>query len=162
MGANASRETVAGVDDRHRPLIRVQNLTKYYHKELILKDISVDIEEGDLVSIIGSSGCGKSTFLRCLNGMEVLDCGSVNINGISLQRKTPGAPMQDFNARAHALRQQVGMVFQTFNLFPHKTLLQNIMMAPMIVQKKSKEEAEDISLKFLDKVDTKNKYSYER
>ena len=113
MGANASREAVAGADVRHQSLIRVQNLTKYYHGELILKDISVDIEEGDLVSIIGPSGCGKSTFLRCLNGMEVLDCGSVNISGISLQRKTLGAPMQDFNTKAHALRQQVGMVFQT-------------------------------------------------
>ena len=155
MGANASREAVAGVDVRHQPLIRVQNLTKYYHGELILKDISVDIEEGDLVSIIGPSGCGKSTFLRCLNGMEVLDCGSVNISGISLQRKTLGAPMQDFNTKAHALRQQVGMVFQTFNLFPHKTLLQNVMMAPMIVQKKSREEAEAVAVKFLDKVGLK-------
>ena len=143
-------------DNKHQPLIQVRNLTKYYHGDLILNNISVDIEEGDLVSIIGPSGCGKSTFLRCLNGMEVLGCGSVDINGISLQRKTLTEPLtQNFNKKAHALRQQVGMVFQTFNLFPHKTLLQNVMMAPMIVQKKSRDEAEAIAIRFLDKVGLK-------
>ena len=139
-----------------KPLIQVKDLSKYYHQEPVLKEISVDIEEGDLVSIIGPSGCGKSTFLRCLNGMEILDSGSIQIDGMQLSRKTPNTPLGlAFHKKAHDLRQHVGMVFQSFNLFPHKTLLQNVMLAPMIVQNKSKEEAEDISLRFLDKVGLK-------
>ena len=81
MGANASRETVAGVVGTHQPLIRVQNLTKYYHGELILKDISVDIEEGDLVSIIGPSGCGKSTFMRFLVSLDKPSEGEILYKG---------------------------------------------------------------------------------
>jgi polar amino acid transport system ATP-binding protein len=139
-----------------QPLIHVRDLSKYYHQEPILKAISVDIEEGDLVSIIGPSGCGKSTFLRCLNGMEILDSGLIQIDGVTLSRKTPTTPLgYNFNKKAHELRQHIGMVFQSFNLFPHKTLLQNVMLALMIVQHKTKEEAEDISLKFLEKVGLK-------
>ena len=138
------------------PLIQVKDLGKFFHQDPILKGISVNIEEGDLVSIIGPSGCGKSTFLRCLNGMEILDSGSIKIDKITLSRKTSNTPLsRNFNKKAHELRQHVGMVFQSFNLFPHKTLLQNVMMALMIVQKKSKDEAEDISLCFLDKVGLK-------
>ena len=139
-----------------QPLIQVKDLSKYYHQEPILKAISVNIEEGDLVSIIGPSGCGKSTFLRCLNGMEILDSGLIKIDGVALSRKTSTTPLsRNFNKKAHELRQHVGMVFQSFNLFPHKTLLQNVMLAPMIVQHKTNEEAEDISLKFLEKVGLK-------
>ena len=138
------------------PLIQVKNLNKYYHQDLILKDISVSIEEGDLVSIIGPSGCGKSTFLRCLNGMEVLDSGEIKIVGVTLLRETPAIPLgRKFHQKTHDLRQRVGMVFQSFNLFPHKTLLQNVMMAPVIVQHKTRAEAEFIALKFLDKVGLK-------
>ena len=142
--------------EQGQPLIQVKDLSKYYHQDPILKCISVDIEEGDLVSIIGPSGCGKSTFLRCLNGMEILDSGLINIDGVTLSRKTSTSPLgRSFSKKAHELRQHVGMVFQSFNLFPHKTLLQNVMLAPLIVQHKSVEEAEDISLKFLDKVGLK-------
>ena len=139
------------------PLIQVKGLNKYYHQDLILKNISVSIEEGDLVSIIGPSGCGKSTFLRCLNGMEVLDFGEIRIGGVTLSRKNSSDNLgYKFYQKTHELRQQVGMVFQSFNLFPHKTLLQNVMMAPVIVQNKTKEEAEAIALKFLDKVGLRN------
>jgi len=139
------------------PLIQVKGLNKYYHQDLILKNINVSIEEGDLVSIIGPSGCGKSTFLRCLNGMEVLDSGEIRIDGVTLSRKNlSDDPGYKFHRKTHELRQHVGMVFQSFNLFPHKTLLQNVMMAPVIVQKKTKAEAEFIALRFLDKVGLKN------
>lgn len=138
------------------PLIQVKDLSKYYHQDPILKSINVNIEEGDLVSIIGPSGCGKSTFLRCLNGMEILDSGNIQIDGVTLVRKTPQTRLdRSFHQKAHELRQHVGMVFQSFNLFPHKTLLQNVMLAPMIVQQKTREEAEDISIRFLDKVGLK-------
>lgn len=138
------------------PLIQVKDLSKHYREDLVLKKVSVHIEEGDLVSIIGPSGCGKSTFLRCLNGMEILDSGSIQIDGVTLSRRHPGERLgAKFHKKAHDLRQRVGMVFQSFNLFPHKTLLQNVMMALMIVQNKSVEEAEFVALKFLDKVGLK-------
>ncbi|MDR0755584.1 MAG: amino acid ABC transporter ATP-binding protein [Puniceicoccales bacterium] len=139
--------------DARGPIIQVRNLSKYCQDGPILKDVSVNIEQGDLVSIIGPSGCGKSTFLRCLNGMESLDSGYIHIDGISLSKKSSASFSRcDFQQKTHELRQHVGMVFQSFNLFPHKTLLQNVMLAPQIVQKKTSEEAEDIALKFLDKV----------
>lgn len=139
------------------PIIQVSDLSKYYHDGPILKGINVHIEEGDLVSLIGPSGCGKSTFLRCLNCLETLDAGTVKIDGIEISRKSPAISLdRDFQKKAHELRQHVGMVFQSFNLFPHKTLLQNVMLAPMIVQKKCKNEAEDIALRFLDKVGLKH------
>lgn len=147
-----------GITHSVAPLIQVRNLVKNYHQEQILKSIDVSIDEGDLVSIIGPSGCGKSTFLRCLNGMEILDSGFIQIDGITLVRspkaKTDQSDAQ-FSNTAHALRQHVGMVFQALNLFPHKTLLQNVMLAPMVVQHKSYDEAEAIALNFLDKVGLK-------
>lgn len=153
MEANASHQAAGLGLSAAQPLIQVQNLVKYYHQELVLDNISVTIEEGDLVSIIGPSGCGKSTFLRCLNGMAIFDIGCIQINNITLSRKTLDSPIdRDFHKKTHALRQQVGMVFQSFNLFLHRTLLQNVMLAPRIVQKKSREEAEDIAIRFLDKV----------
>ena len=139
--------------DARGTIIQVRDLVKYYHEEPVLKGVSVNIDEGDLVSIIGPSGCGKSTFLRCLNGMEILDGGYIQIDGIVLERSSSLMPLgRNFQHKAHHLRQHIGMVFQSFNLFPHKTLLQNVMLAPMIVQRKGREEAENIALKFLDKV----------
>ncbi len=143
--------------DARGSIIQVRDLVKYYHEEPVLKGVSVNIDEGDLVSIIGPSGCGKSTFLRCLNGMDSLDKGYIQIDGIVLERKSPRVSLgSDFLHKTHDLRQHIGMVFQSFNLFPHKTLLQNVMLAPMIVQKKGRDEAECLAMKFLDKVGLRN------
>lgn len=135
------------------PLISVENLHKSYKDEMVLKGIDLIVTKGDLVSIIGPSGCGKSTLLRCLNCLEILDFGSISIDGVMLNRCPQTRILNaDFLKKAHDLREQVGMVFQALNLFPHKTILENVMLAPYVVQKKSKDESEYIAVKFLKKV----------
>lgn len=144
------------------PLIHVHGLHKSYEGHQVLKDINVAIEKGDLVSIIGPSGCGKSTFLRCLNCLETLDQGKITIADVTLERKSPQSVLdRKFHQKAHDLREEVGMVFQGFNLFPHKTLLQNVMLAPLVVKKQGKELSRAKALSFLDKVglsDFKDRY----
>ena len=134
-----------------QPIVQVEDVHKSFDKTPILKGVSFKIEEGDLVSLIGPSGCGKSTLLRCLNGLEVLDSGRVEICGVAMERKpsTPAGPLADV---AHKLRRNVGMVFQSFNLFPHKTLIENIMLAPMVVKGIARDEAAGLAEKLLKKV----------
>ncbi|WP_454918585.1 amino acid ABC transporter ATP-binding protein [Xanthobacter sediminis] len=132
-----------------QPIVRVDDVRKSYGATDILRGVSFQIEEGDLVSIIGPSGCGKSTLLRCLNGLEKLDSGAIEICGVALAR---GPGPGDFAHTAHLLRRNVGMVFQSFNLFPHKTLLENVMLAPMVVKGLSKAEAEANAERLLQKV----------
>lgn len=139
--------------DSAPPLVSVTDLHKSFDEVEILKGVSLTVEEGDLVSIIGPSGCGKSTFLRCLNGLEVFDQGSVTMAGVTIQRSGGAADAdRQFREKTHALRQRVGMVFQQFNLFPHKTILENAMLAPMVVNGVPREDAEDAGVRFLDKV----------
>lgn len=135
------------------PLISVENLHKSYEDGMVLKGIDLGVMKGDLVSVIGPSGCGKSTLLRCLNCLEVLDYGTIAIDGVRLSR-CPETRIFDknFSNKAHDLREQVGMVFQGLNLFPHKTILENVMIAPLVVKKRSREESEDTAVKFLTKV----------
>jgi len=135
------------------PIVSIQNLRKSYSGVEVLKSVSLDVEKGDLVSIIGPSGCGKSTFLRCLNFLETPSEGVVSIAGVEI--KVNGDPRKsenDLAAKAHLLRQNVGMVFQQFNLFPHKTILENTMLAPMLVKRVAKGEARSNGLALLDKV----------
>ncbi len=135
------------------PIIQVKNLSKSFGDHLVLDNIGLTIQEGDLVSVIGPSGCGKSTLLRCLNCLEVLDSGTITIGNLELKRENAEEKLShNFLTIAHDLREVVGMVFQDFNLFPHKTLLENVMMAPMVVKKMPREEAREHALKFLGKV----------
>lgn len=139
--------------DAPPPLVSVKDLHKSYDETPILKGVSLAVEEGDLVSIIGPSGCGKSTFLRCMNFLETPSAGSIEIDGISIDcRGLDEEPPKDIDKRAHALRQRVGMVFQQFNLFPNKTILENTMLAPVIVRGISKEDAAASGRKVLEKV----------
>lgn len=133
-----------------QPILRVQDLRKSFGSKPILKGVSLQIEEGDLVSLIGPSGCGKSTLLRCLNGLESMDSGLIEACGVVMERK-PGQT-QGLDEIAHRLRKNVGMVFQSFNLFPHKTLMQNVMLAPMVVKGVSRDEAAATAERLLDKV----------
>lgn len=134
------------------PIVRVQGLKKYFEDTEILKGISFTVREGDLVSIIGPSGCGKSTLLRCLNCLEVLDEGEIEVAGIRICRGEDEPVPKDFGHLAHELRQRVGMVFQQFNLFPHMTILENVMLAPRVVLKLSEEEAQERARELLRKV----------
>lgn len=133
-------------------IIKVSNLKKKYGELEVLKDISLDIAEGEVLCIIGPSGSGKSTLLRCLNALEEINDGQVSILGHNLFDK---------KADINKLREDIGMVFQGFNLFPHLTVLENITMAPKLIRKVSKEDAEKQAIELLRKVgleDKKNQY----
>lgn len=133
-------------------IIKVSNLKKKYGELEVLKDISLDIAEGEVLCIIGPSGSGKSTLLRCLNALEEINNGQVSVLGHNLFDK---------KADINKLREDIGMVFQGFNLFPHLTVLENITMAPKLIRKVSKEEAEKQAVELLKKVgleDKKNQY----
>ena len=137
-------------------LIEVKNLKKYYNGEAIkaLDDVSVDINKGDVMVIIGPSGSGKSTFLRSLNLLEVPTSGSIVFEGVDItKKKDPDG--KKLNIDRH--RQKMGMVFQHFNLFPHKTILQNMTLAPMKVRGVSQAEAEKKALELLDRVGLKDR-----
>ncbi|OAQ55266.1 amino acid ABC transporter ATP-binding protein [Enterococcus thailandicus] len=123
--------------------ILVEHLVKKYGDNTVLNDINVSINEGDVVCIIGPSGSGKSTFLRCLNRLEEPTDGDIIIDG---------AHLMDKNTNINLVRQHIGMVFQHFNLFPHLSVLENIILAPMDLKKESREEAEKKAIKLLDTV----------
>jgi arginine/lysine/histidine transport system ATP-binding protein len=124
-------------------VIKIDNLHKYFGKLEVLKGISTTIEEGEVVAIIGPSGSGKSTFLRCMNLLEKPTSGQIWIGKKDVTDKTT-----DINK----IRQDVGMVFQHFHLFPHKTVLKNLTYAPMTVKGLSKQEAEKIGMELLSQV----------
>ncbi len=124
-------------------MITVQNLKKQFGANEVLKDISTTIQEKEVVCVIGPSGSGKSTFLRCLNLLEDVTSGKVTIGGVEVT-----SPKTDIDE----LRTNVGMVFQQFNLFPHLTVLENIMLAPKHIKKLNKAENEKKSMELLSKV----------
>jgi len=124
-------------------VIEVINLTKNFGRLEVLRQINMRVAEGEVVCIIGPSGSGKSTLLRCLNFLEVPTSGKVIIDGSSLT---------DQNTNINAVRQKVGMVFQLFNLFPHKTALENVTMGPIKVKKLPRSQAEELGRTLLAKV----------
>jgi polar amino acid transport system ATP-binding protein len=135
------------------PILTAKDIVKSFDESVILKGITLEIAEGDLVCLIGPSGCGKSTFLRCLNFLEIPDSGTVTAHGITINRTGVNQPWDSAHAaQARALRAQVGMVFQSFNLFPHRTLLENVMLAPMVVKGESRGSAEERARELLRKV----------
>ncbi|MBO3793111.1 amino acid ABC transporter ATP-binding protein [Bacillus subtilis] len=124
-------------------MITFQNVNKHYGDFHVLKQINLQIEKGEVVVIIGPSGSGKSTLLRCINRLESINEGVLTVNGTAINdRKT------DINQ----VRQNIGMVFQHFHLYPHKTVLQNIMLAPVKVLRQSPEQAKETARYYLEKV----------
>ncbi len=140
-------------------IISVTDLSKSFAESAALSHISFNVEAAELIGIIGPSGCGKSTLLRCLNGLELLDSGSVQIGDVKLERHN-GAQPRDFQQNLRALREEVGMVFQSFNLFPHLTVLENAIKAPIIVRKMNRAEAEEKARALLEKVGLGNRVDY--
>ena len=124
-------------------MIKVENLHKSFGELEVLKGVSEHIKKGEVVSVIGASGSGKSTFLRCLNMLEEPEEGSIIFEGVDITK-------EKVNIDQH--RQKMGMIFQHFNVFPHMTVIENITMAPMLIKKKSKEEAEEQAMKLLEMV----------
>ncbi len=124
-------------------VISVKDLKKDFDNTAVLKGIDVDIYKGDVVCVIGASGSGKSTFLRCLNLLETPTAGSIFFEGVDLTQEKV-----DLNLH----RQKMGMVFQQFNLFPHLTILDNLTLAPVLLKKFTKAEAEEKAMELLDRV----------
>ncbi|WEG14214.1 amino acid ABC transporter ATP-binding protein [Pullulanibacillus sp. KACC 23026] len=129
-------------------MINVKDLHKYYGANEVLKGISNHVEEKEVVVVIGPSGSGKSTFLRCLNGLEEVTSGTIEINGMELTNP---------KTNIHKLRQHVGMVFQQFNLFKHLTIMENITIGPRKVLGRGVKESEEIARKLLAKVGLNDK-----
>ncbi len=133
------------------PIIQCEDLHKKFKDLEVLKGITTSFYEGDVVSVIGPSGCGKTTFLRCLNRLETINQGRLEVMGIDISHPQLSQKV------LRELRSRVGMVFQHFNLFPHLTVLQNLMLAPLKVLKHSESECRDRALQYLEKVGLGNK-----
>ncbi|QCE34101.1 amino acid ABC transporter ATP-binding protein [Acetobacteraceae bacterium] len=135
---------------KEKAALSVRGLSKSFANHQVLKNISFDIGKGMLVSLIGPSGCGKTTLLRCLNFLEPPDAGEICINELSVE--CSGEWGREKEKKSHALRSKTGMVFQSFNLFPHLTVLDNIILAPVHVHGRSKIEATEQAEILLEKV----------
>ncbi|MCR8644039.1 amino acid ABC transporter ATP-binding protein [Paenibacillus sp. N1-5-1-14] len=129
-------------------MIEFRNINKHYGSNHVLKDINLQIKEGEVVVIIGPSGSGKSTLLRCINRLETVTSGELMVHG---------QKVNDKHTNINVLRQEIGMVFQHFNLYPHKSVLENITLAPTKVRGMSPDEAKKIAMSYLEKVGIKEK-----
>lgn len=124
-------------------LLEIRHLHKEYGNHTVIRDLNLTVEKGEVVVVIGPSGCGKSTFLRCINALEPIQGGEILLNGEAIKRE---------DKNICKLRQKIGMVFQSYDLFPHKTVLENIVLAPVKVQKRNRQEAEKEAISLLHKV----------
>ena len=130
------------------PIVSIQDVHKYFGDLQVLKGVSLDVMKGEVVCIIGPSGSGKSTLIRCVNALNDIQGGTIKVRGIDLT---------DPNLDKLALRKRVGMVFQQYNLFPHKTAIENIMMAPMLVLKENEDEVRKLARELMRKVRLEDK-----
>lgn len=133
-------------------LLKIEHLNKAYGDNVILKDFNLTVHKGEVIVVIGPSGCGKSTLLRCINGLEPIQGGKIFLRDKVIDRKSKEIAQ---------IRQKIGMVFQNYELFPHKTVLQNIILAPVKVQKRDKKEVIAEAEQLLEKVgllEKKNSY----
>lgn len=124
-------------------LLEIRHLHKAFGGKVILKDLSLAVKKGEVIVIIGPSGCGKSTLLRCLNALEEIQGGEVLLDGEPIRKDAKNVSL---------MRQRIGMVFQSYDLFPHKTIMENILLAPLKVQKRNRPEAEKEALELLERV----------
>lgn len=131
-------------------IIEINQLRKSFGSNEVLKGIDLSVAPGEVIAIIGKSGSGKSTLLRCINGLEVFQSGTLSVQGHALLHDKPEA--------MRALRQKVGMIFQSFNLFPHLTVGKNIMLAPSLVQKREAAQGEASARQLLERVGLANKF----
>jgi polar amino acid transport system ATP-binding protein len=130
------------------PIVALRDVRKFYGSLEVLKGISLDVRKGEVICIIGPSGSGKSTLIRCINGLNSIQHGSIRVEGIEVNN-----PKLDIIA----LRRKVGIVFQQYNLFPHKTALENVMLAPLLVLKEPKQQVEERARELIAKVKLQGK-----
>ena len=124
-------------------ILNINGISKRFGDLTVFEDISLKVKTGEVVVIVGPSGCGKSTFLRCLNALEAIDDGQITLDGETIDQGSKNLSR---------IREKIGMAFQSYDLFPHKTVLQNLTLAPVKVKKADKKEAEKEALKLLDRV----------
>lgn len=129
-------------------LLTIDNVVKRFDDATILDGISFSVKKSEVIVIVGPSGCGKSTLLRCINALEPIQEGSITLDGDVIERNSKTLPL---------LRQRIGMVFQSYDLFPHLTVLDNILLAPCKVQKRDKEEVKQEAMSLLERVGLKEK-----
>jgi ABC-type polar amino acid transport system ATPase subunit len=141
--------TTAGTDSRRGPIVRVQGLHKSFGELEVLKGVDMDVQRGEVIAVFGRSGSGKSTLLRCINFLEDPTEGSIEVDGMRL---SGGFRTRAKRERIRKLRVKTGMVFQQFNLFPHMTVLDNVMEGPRTVLNASKNEAKQTAMELLDSV----------
>jgi general L-amino acid transport system ATP-binding protein len=145
-------ENLATSSSADGDVIEIKDLNKWYGNFHVLKNINLTVKKGERIVVCGPSGSGKSTMIRCINRLEQFQRGSLVVNGVEM--------IEDVK-NIETIRREVGMVFQHFNLFPHLTILENLTLGPIWVQKKPKEEAEEIAMKYLSRVkipDQANKF----
>jgi polar amino acid transport system ATP-binding protein len=138
-------------------MLQAQNIFKQFNQVKVLKGVSLQVQKGEVIAIIGPSGSGKSTLLRCLNRLETIDQGNIEVEGQIMVKTTDGRAIYSDEASITKIRRKMGMVFQNFNLFPHKSVLENIMLAPTLVNAAAKEEAQEMSFRLLKKVGLEDK-----
>lgn len=129
-------------------LLRIEHLHKKYDENAVLDDISLEVHQGEVVVLIGPSGCGKSTLLRCINALEPIQGGRILLGEDEVSVK---------NKKLYELRQKIGMVFQSYELFPHLTVIDNICLSPVKVQKRNKDEVRKEAMELLERVGLKEK-----
>ncbi|RQR43464.1 amino acid ABC transporter ATP-binding protein [Burkholderia sp. Bp9131] len=161
MNSSLNRTTV---DTTGTVLVRARNVHKRFGDNEVLKGIDLDVKLGEVVVILGPSGSGKSTFLRCINQLETMDQGSILVGDVQVGYELRGERLYHLKGRALARqRRDIGMVFQQFNLYPHFSVLQNIIEAPVHVHGRDRKEAEEEALELLGKVGLRNKaHAYPR
>jgi polar amino acid transport system ATP-binding protein len=136
-----------------KPLVKIEGLHKYYGPHHVLRGIDMTVQQGEVSVVIGPSGSGKSTMLRCVNLLESISAGRISVGGQLIGYREINGKLHDLKTKEIAAqRREIGMVFQRFNLFPHKTALQNVMEAPVHVKGQSKAAAQKRALELLDRV----------
>ena len=154
----ATNDTQATGRDTGMPLVHAVNVTKAFHGTEVLKGIDLDVHKGQVVCLLGPSGSGKTTFLRCINQLETIDGGRIWVDGDLMGYEERAGKLHHLTSKAVAAqRREIGMVFQRFNLFPHKTALENVMEAPIQVKGENKTQARASAIALLERVGLQDK-----
>ncbi|WP_434142882.1 ATP-binding cassette domain-containing protein [Leucobacter sp. gxy201] len=143
------------------PMVRAESVSKSYGSNLVLKSISLEVQRGEVLCLVGPSGSGKSTFLRCINHLETVNAGRLFVDGDIVGYRQQGDKLYEMHPREAAKqRRDIGMVFQRFNLFPHMTALENVMLAPDLLRKAGKAQLKARAMELLARVGLADRHDY--